>query len=585
MRSALLVVSIAAVAPQEDDLLLQGVCGGITEEDDVGTCLLQHKAFLEKSMQGPTCEGLDEILCIEQDGCDWNSGFSLCLVGTDIAEETAAIPTLPAAPIPATTDHMVADPFGVASAEPTEEPLVVCPEMAEMQVNAEMGTCHVAGRSIAELAVSGLFGDNVEVKSVRYAEAGATGFDLMDIQLTVGLHPITVEAMDLAGNTRACTRHIRVLDNQAPEWSPEPPLAKFSPDFVEGECTMSSLHAINQFEGLGWSGHARDNCNDVTSHKILRSLAGEILYDSAGGNSGVLTLGKGPAETYQVVYTATDAAGNQVTHTVELQLKDAENPTTIQNCPEDAYYEIDDDVHTHPHSWKLPTIAKDNCLPYHPDQFPIAVERSSFASGHEFPLGATVVAYDLEDPSGNAYVQGCDFTVIVKQRVSDPVWMQCPEHIVIETEPDAEFGILPELTGTATQDDVKLDVTYDHGVESGMPFHFGTTILTMRTESGTHLAECTFKVTVNDKQRPKVDGRVYRCLDMDTDDVEPFGVCEGSKPDITKDAAFVDTHQYTVNKMLTVSKACCDDVHGAKYTCADGVTDGTPWNFKYCTPA
>jgi len=566
-----------AVALHDDELLMQGVCEDLSDDMDVGTCLFQHKAFLEKSMQGPSCEGMNEHDCANSEGCSFTGGACVTAIIQEGAGEASVAPPLadgaPSMDVP-----------GAAST--TAEPLVVCPEMAEMQVNAESGTCHVAGRSIAELAVSGLFGDNVEIKAVRYAEAGATGFDLMDIQLTVGLHPITVEAVDLAGNTRACTRHIRVLDTQDPEWSPEPPLAKFSPDFVEGECTMSSLHAINQFESLGWNGHATDNCNEVTAHKVLRSLSGEILYDSASSSTGVLSLGKGPAETYQIVYTATDPAGNQVTHTVELQLKDNESPDSIQDCPEDAYFEVEGSrgSFTHPHSWTLPSISKDNCLKYQPELFPVADERHGIEPGHEFQLGATVVAYDIRDPAGNAFVKGCDFTVTVKQKVTDPVWMQCPEDITIETEQDAEFGILPELTGSATQHDEVLDVTYDQGVASGQPFHFGTTILTMRTESGTHLAECTFKVTVNDKQRPKVDGRVYRCLDMDTDDVEPFGVCEGSKPDITKDSAFVDTHQYTVNKMTTVSKACCDDVHGSSYSCATGNTDGTPWSFKYCTP-
>jgi len=462
------------------------------------------------------------------------------------------------------------------------ESLVVCPELAELQVNAETGTCHVAGRSIAELAVSGLFGDNVEVKSVRYSESGASGFDLGDISLSVGLHPITVQATDLAGNTRECTRHIRVLDTQKPEWILEAPLSIFSPEFLENECTMSSLHAINSFESLGWSGKAKDNCGEVQVKKVLSNLAGDVLYDTTGETTGILMLGNGPTESYQIVYIATDASGNEETHTVELKLQDNEAPTDIQNCPPDAYYEVEDGTLTKEHSWELPTVSKDNCIQYHPNEYPVAVEKSGLTSGHEFPLGATIVSYALADPSGNAYTAGCDFTVIVKQKVADPVWMQCPDDIVIDTEQDAEFGILPELTGTATQHEIDYPVTYDLGVTAGMPFHFGSTHLTMRTESGTHLAECTFKVTVNDKQKPKVDGRVYRCLDMDSDDAEPYAVCDGPKPVITKDDQFVDTHQYTVDKIDTISSECCDDVHGAKYTCSEGEET---WTSSYCIPA
>jgi len=481
-----------------------------------------------------------------------------------------------------------AEAVAEAAKQPTAEPMptetpVVCPEMAEIQVKAEAGTCHVAGRSIAELAVAGLFGDNVEIKSVRYAEQGATGFDLNDILLTVGLHPITVEAVDLAGNTRACTRHIRVMDSQNPVWSPDPPLAYFKPEFQPGECTMSSLHAVNSFEGLGWKGGATDNCENVKVRTTVTNLAHDTLYDSEGETTGILNLGAGASETYQINYVATDEAGNFNSHVVELSLHDLESPTEIHDCPEDAYYEIDDDdtMHVHPHTWVIPTVSKDNCLPYHPMDFPASTERSGFVPGHEFPLGATLVAYDITDPAGNAYGAGCDFTVTVKQRVTDPVWMECPDDITIETEADADFGILPELTGKAEQNGVELEVTYDHGVTAGMPFHFGTTHLTMRTESGTHLAECTFKITVNDRQRPKVDGRIYRCMDMDTDDAEPFAVCEGPLPSITKDVNFIDTHQYIVDKIATVGKACCDDVHGVSYTCYNG---GEGWTSSYCTP-
>jgi len=114
-----------------------------------------------------------------------------------------------------------------------------------------------------------------------------------------------------------------------------------------------------------------------------------------------------------------------------------------------------------------------------------------------------------------------------------------------------------------------------------MPFHFGHTHITAHTESGTHIAECTFKVTVNDKQRPKVDGRVYRCMDMDSSKVEPFGVCDGPKPVITKDADFPDTHHYTTDRLEHVSKACCQDAHGADFECSEG---GEGWGFKYCLP-
>jgi len=472
-----------------------------------------------------------------------------------------------------------------------------CPEMDELVVAAQHGKCSVPGRSISELIVTGLFDDNVEIKSVRYTADGSSGFDLIDIQLNVGRHEITIEALDIAGNTRQCARHVVVEDRQHPTWHPDPSLSKFSPQFATNQCAMSGMHAVNQFEKLGWNGQAKDNCPGVTTKKIVRSLSGEILFDSETSNSvGELTIGAGLSESYEIVYTAIDATGHEVAHAVELFLSDQEKPSAITGCPADESYEVGEDETGAVHTWELPSITKDNCNGR--ATFPLAHEVNNLAPGHNFPFGSTVVNYVLKDAAGNAYAPGCDFTVTVKQHVIDPPWMECPHDLSLLTEVDADFGIFPELTGSiaahATLDGNDIPVvylpsgverTYAEAITPGMPVPFGVTHLSAWAVTSTHIAQCTFKVMVGDTQRPKVDGRVYRCMDIDTDLVEPYGVCDGRVLTITKDDGYFDTHEYDTHGVHSVYSECCNDQHGTKYTCQRGGDVSAPWAFKYCLRA
>jgi len=312
------------------------------------------------------------------------------------------------------------------------------------------------------------------------------------------------------------------------------------------------------------------------------NLEGDLLYDSEGSTSGILTLGTGPQETFQIVYEAVDDAGNKLAHTVELVIKDKEEPADISECPEDAVYIVEEHETGHEHTWTVPRITKDNCLETNPMGYPAAVETHKIEPGHHFPFGTALVSYVLEDPAGNAYEKGCDFSVTVKQKIVDPPWLKCPTDINIQTIENADFGILPHLNGEARQNKVDLPITYDHGVNAGMPFHFGVTHVVARTESASHLATCSFKVTVGDIQRPKVDGRQYRCENVDSELAEPYGVCEGPKLDISKDPAYRDTHKYTITGTVNVATGCCNDAHGTKYECVYG---GGDWTSKYCMPA
>jgi len=166
--------------------------------------------------------------------------------------------------------------------------------------------------------------------------------------------------------------------------------------------------------------------------------------------------------------------------------------------------------------------------------------------------------------------------------------------VTFNTVKYAEFGVPTWDPPTAMQGPKKLPpsaITYHYHVRPGLPFPYGKTHVTVRAkgEDG-EFDECVFAVTIEDPQRPSVDGRHYRC--GAAGEVEPWGVCSGTDLKVAKHKGYQTTGGYDIRGTTTKvafhkgdsgakDLACCDDEHGTAYHC-DGTEAG--WHFKYCKP-
>jgi len=291
---------------------------------------------------------------------------------------------------------------------------------------------------------------------------------------------------------------------------------------------------------------------------------------------------------------------NKAEHCVDLKLSDITPPYDYAGCPEDIYVEIDAHLNSTTVDWTPPTISGDNCEAH--GTVPDAMEQSDPPKfpGMSFPVGAHVVNYAVEDAFGNVLEdEECTFTVEVKQK-AHPVHVVCPADVIMTTLEDASFAIVTWERPVATQGGKILDathITYPQGVEPGLPFPFGTTTILVhargeitgeRVDEHLMFDECIFNVTVEDPQRPEVDGRLYRCMESELDQSKyamPFRVCNGTDLEWIPHPEYIHTHGFDIMGTHQTSLECCTSEEGVEHVCTK-VT--TPVNVEplvsYCKP-
>jgi hypothetical protein len=499
---------------------------------------------------------------------------------------------------------------------------------------ADEGSCVHGGAEIHvdfdDEDIEEFFGDNVLMKEWKYYKEGChqpaqcefIDPDVNHHQFPVGRSVVRVEGIDIAGNINHCHRSVYIVDKQAPKFvvPPKEVDTSIEIDFPENTCSINAEKPFLEYEEVnGFIGKATDNCDErVTIVKKLQNSQGEIVYDSSA-DADVPEL-KGPNQTYTLIYEAIDdySAGlfdsrapeavknfvvEKTIHTALLTLKDVQPPYDFEGCPVDFVVEID--AHETRHSgvfWVPPTITGDNC-----DEFgvlPEAEEQTKplpMYSGMPLEVGAHPVQYAFKDASGN-YIpdRECTFTITVEQK-AHPVILSCPSNVTVETIEHADFGLPTWEEPQAMQGGKILGsrhISYVQGVEPNLPFPFGTTVVMVRasgeitgTRNDEHLMfdECTFTVTVTDPQIPKVDGRMYRCKESNRDHgvlwgktlAKPYEVCGGLALDWMPHRAYVDTHYYDVNFVVTRQYECCRSEERVNHVCSP-----VPGSQKssYCVP-
>ncbi|AYB35054.1 HYR domain-containing protein [Chryseolinea soli] len=275
---------------------------------------------------------------------------------------------------------------------------------------------------------------------------------------TVGVHTVTYEATDAAGNKETCSFTVTVEDHINPTFTS-------CPSNIVASASATSCDATVSWVALT----AGDNCT-ATPAVTSNFNPGDVF----------------PIGVTTVTYTATDVAGNTTTCSFSVTVNDNTAPV-FTGCPTAVTVAADASCQAVA-TWN-PPVAKDNC------SFTLT---SNHNPGETFPQGTTPVIYTATDPAGN--VTTCSFNVIVRDAIA-PVFSNCPVDFTVAVGAGCGANvnwIAPAVTDNCTG---TLTLTSDHA--PGDFFAAGTTTVTYKaTDVAGNVATCSFAVTVEDTTPP-----------------------------------------------------------------------------------
>lgn len=248
-----------------------------------------------------------------------------------------------------------------------QDPVVLnCPNQANLNFETDQGTCTYTA---SDDALDPSYSDNCTIFSAGCTLIGATTGNyatLNGVTFNTGVTYVNWTFSDLSGNTATCSYSVTVTDQELPEFLTCPGNITFNT--LPGECGRTIQWTVPEVE---------DNCQYTLSTNIEPGT-----YFSTGST--------------QVIYTATDASGNQSNCSFTVTVTDVEPP---------AFSCLPDISSCNPNITYPTPQATDNCgianiyLKYGP------------ASGSIFPVGTTQVTYEAVDIHGNSSL--CTFEVVV----------------------------------------------------------------------------------------------------------------------------------------------------------------------------
>jgi len=254
-----------------------------------------------------------------------------------------------------------------------ENPAITAP--ADIISNNDPGTCYATVASLGTAVTS----DNCEVQSVTN-DAPQTG------QFPIGTSTVMWTVTDIHGNSATAAQTITVIDN-------ENPIVVCTANQTRNTNSNECSYAVS---GVEFDAAASDNCDGVSisnNYNHGTSLAGAVF------NKGQTT----------VTWTATDAAGNTTTCTIEVTVEDHQLPSIIAP-PAVSVIPNNAGCTATNVSLGSPTTS-DNC----------PGETLINNAPAVFPLGSTVVTWTVTDASGNSATAAQNVTVAVSPSVASAI--------------------------------------------------------------------------------------------------------------------------------------------------------------------
>eukprot|EP00050_Salpingoeca_kvevrii_P022899 m.133922 g.133922 ORF g.133922 m.133922 type:complete len:1478 (-) comp9868_c1_seq2:1800-6233(-) len=284
-------------------------------------------------------------------------------------------------------------------------------------------------------------------------------------QFPIGQTTVTAYAVDEDGNESSCDFIVLIHDG-------EPPVIKCPEDVEVPTAFRSDMGSAT------WSDddvEVSDNSgSDVT---IVSSVPSGYDQFHLGVNS--------------VTYTATDPAGNENYCSFAVIVVDEEPPQIT--CPDDVVVATLPGADVGQATWPQPTTSDNSGG--------VVFVRGSRVSGSLFQLDETlVVTYTAVDEADN--IATCDFTVTVID--VEPPRITCPESFTSGTDRRMAKGTVfwPE---PSVLDNSRMPITIESNFDSGESFPLGvTTIIYTATDAFDNSAQCSFDVTIVDRETPLI---------------------------------------------------------------------------------
>ncbi|WP_037314759.1 HYR domain-containing protein [Salegentibacter sp. Hel_I_6] len=276
--------------------------------------------------------------------------------------------------------------------EDTENPTLECP--SDIISSTDSGICG----AIVEFEIPEGFDNsgNVTVEQTAGLSSGEV--------FPVGTTTITFTTSDEAGNTASCSFEISVVDDEAP--------------VIEDKNDIT----VNTDPDL---------CGAIVDYELPSAT------DDCGLESIAITEGLAPGSEFPlgqttVTYTAIDVNGNSVNSSFVVTVIDNEVPVIA--CPEDIKLNVEFGTETVVVNYAT-ISATDNCSETNIELI------EGYASGEEFPLGETIVTYEVTDASGNT--ASCSFTVSVEEDPEEtPPAPTVPEVDLIQPDCVTPTGVI-----------------------------------------------------------------------------------------------------------------------------------------------
>ncbi|MBD3636564.1 MAG: HYR domain-containing protein [Crocinitomicaceae bacterium] len=333
-----------------------------------------------------------------------------------------------------------------------ENPTITCP--ADIVVSNDPGVCGAVVNYVAPVGADNCPG------SVTVMTGGLVSGALFPIGTTV----VTYEVTDASGNTASCSFNVTVNDTQLPSISCP---ANITQSNDPGVCGAT----INYVTPVG-----TDNCPGATTTMTAGQASGTIF----------------PIGTTTVTYEVTDASGNTAQCSFDVTVNDTENPTI--SCPTNITVNNDPGICGATINYVTP-IGSDNC----PGSVTTMI--AGQASGTVFPIGTTIVTYEVTDASGNT--AQCSFSVTVNDTENPTI--SCPANITVSNDAGICGATVNYVTPVGTDNCPGSVTSLIAGQASGTLFPIGTTTVTYEvTDASGNTAQCSFDVTVNDTENPTI---------------------------------------------------------------------------------
>jgi hypothetical protein len=232
-------------------------------------------------------------------------------------------------------------------------------------------------------------------------------------------------------------------------------------------------------------------CNGVTVEADANCVAMASIDDGSFDSSGdPVTLLQIPAGPYplgvtQVMLIVTATSGLADTCEATVTVIDKTAPVVI--CPADITIDNEPGLCGAYVSYDI--TATDNCS----ITSPLGKQRASF-----YPVGVTMITPVVTDASGNEGT--CSFKVIVKD--TERPTINCPKDIVQGTDPNT-CGALVNYVMSGSDNCPGVAISSDH--PSGTVFSVGLTTVWLKAKDASgNQDSCSFTVTINDTQKPKI---------------------------------------------------------------------------------